>query len=440
MSGGLGDDTYILDHLGDVLVELAGQGVDSVQVAGRSVNLEAEFDNVENVTLVGTGEFHLRGDDADNRLIGNAARNTLFGGAGNDWLDGGLGNDHLEGGPGDDTYVINSMSDLVAESAGGGTDTVIAAMHFSLGFYDLLVHTSELENLTLTGTGNFQGEGNELDNHLVGNSGNNDLFGGDGDDVLEGNAGNDLLTGGDGNDVLDGGTGADILNGGAGDDRYVVDNLSDVAIELPGHGNDTLVAARDADLRTEFHAIENVELAGTATTAIGSEQANHLVGNDLGNVLEGNGGNDVIEGAGGNDTLHGGDGNDSLSGGEGDDRFVFDPLDTSVSGGAGVDTLQIDAETADFTLIANSVFTGIERIDMAGSSATTLKLFLADVLALSDATDALWIRGNPADEVVSQAQGWVNQGTTEVDGITYHYYTAGSASLYVAEVGDYLIS
>jgi len=41
---------------------------------------------------------------------------------------------------------------------------------------------------------------------------------------------------------------------------------------------------RDADLRAEFHAVEKLELAGPATTAIGNDDDNHLVGNALANT------------------------------------------------------------------------------------------------------------------------------------------------------------
>ena len=46
---------------------------------------------------------------------------------------------------------------------------------------------TNVENLTLTGTGNINGTGNTLNNTLTGNTGDN---------VLNGGAGNDTLTGG----------------------------------------------------------------------------------------------------------------------------------------------------------------------------------------------------------------------------------------------------
>ena len=52
MSGGAGNDTYIVDHAGDTVVEIAGDGIDSVR-ASVSYGLSA---NVENLELTGAGD------------------------------------------------------------------------------------------------------------------------------------------------------------------------------------------------------------------------------------------------------------------------------------------------------------------------------------------------------------------------------------------------
>ena len=69
--------------------------------------------NVENLTgTAATGQT----------LTGNGGANTIAGGAGNDILDGGAGNDSMIGGQGNDSYRIDSASDVVIETAGGGYD------------------------------------------------------------------------------------------------------------------------------------------------------------------------------------------------------------------------------------------------------------------------------------------------------------------------------
>jgi Ca2+-binding RTX toxin-like protein len=85
--GGSGDDTYTLDDPGDAITELPGEGVDTVR-AGFGFVLPAVL---ENLTLLGAGDFSGEGNAADNTLIGNAGANALTGHAGNDRLDGGAG-------------------------------------------------------------------------------------------------------------------------------------------------------------------------------------------------------------------------------------------------------------------------------------------------------------------------------------------------------------
>src|SRR5205823_4248079 len=68
--------------------------------------------------------------------------------------------------------------------ANAGTDTVTTAMStYTLG--------ANLENLTHTGSTDFIGIGNGLNNVLTGSTGNDTLTGGAGDDTVVGGAGSD---------------------------------------------------------------------------------------------------------------------------------------------------------------------------------------------------------------------------------------------------------
>ncbi|MFO1204712.1 MAG: calcium-binding protein [Burkholderiales bacterium] len=198
---------------------------------------------------------------------------------GDDVLRGGTRPDALAGGPGDDTYHVGA-GDLVTERLGQGVDTVIAGQSWSLGRH--------IENLTLTGTGNFSGTGNNLPNVLVGNDGDN---------------------------WLDGKGGADAMVGGLGNDTYVVAQRDDVVIEYPGEGIDIILSSIAYTLDDE---VENLTLTGErAINGTGNALGNCLTGNAASNRLSGGEGDDCFDGLGGADTLVGGVGDDTYRLGRG---------------------------------------------------------------------------------------------------------------------------
>jgi Ca2+-binding RTX toxin-like protein len=89
LAAGLGDDTYYVNHKGDLVVEYANGGIDTVH-ASVSYALSG---NVENLVLDGADALDGSGNRMDNVLTGNAANNVLAGGGGNDTLVGGGGYD-----------------------------------------------------------------------------------------------------------------------------------------------------------------------------------------------------------------------------------------------------------------------------------------------------------------------------------------------------------
>ena len=277
MLGGLGDDTYVVDSLLDVVLENPGEGIDTIQTA-ITYSLAAGISaagtptgspDVENLTLTGVAAINGTGNDLDNVITGNSAANILTGGLGIDTLVGGLGND---------TYVVDSNNDVIIENFGEGTDTVQSSVTYVLG-------AADIENLTLSGTAAIDGTGNTLNNVITGNTANN---------------------------VIDGGAGADIMIGGAGNDTYVVDNIGDVVTENTNGGTDLVNTSVSYTLGNN---VENLNLTGIANI--------NGTGNTLNNVIAGNTGNNSLVGGAGNDSLTGGLGADSLTGGTGTDYFIF---------------------------------------------------------------------------------------------------------------------
>ena len=316
MHGGSDNDTYVVDNVGDQVVEASAEGADLVQSA-VSFTLGA---NIEYLTLTGTGAIDGTGNNLNNTLTGNSGVNVLTGGAGSD------------------TYVV-SAGDTVVEAAAEGTDLVQSAVSFTLG--------ANVENLTLTGTGAIDGTGNSLSNILTGNSGVNVLTGGAGSDtyvvgagdtVVEAAAeGTDLVqsavsftlganvenltltgtgaingTGNSLNNTLTGNSAANVLTGGAGHDTYVV-GAGDTVVEAANEGTDLVQSSVSWTLGAN---LERLTLTGTG--------AIEGTGNSLNNVLTGNSAANILTGGAGNDTLAGGLGNDTyrVDRGEGQDAIA----------------------------------------------------------------------------------------------------------------------
>jgi Ca2+-binding RTX toxin-like protein len=519
MAGGIGDDIFLVDDAGDVVLEGADEGVDTVQ-STVAVTLS---DNVENLILTGASGISGTGNALNNFLTGNVSGNTLNGGAGNDVLDGGLGSDTLIGGSGDDTYWIDNTGDVVNELSGEGIDTVNTLVTYTLG--------TNVENLTLVGGGAADGTGNGLDNILTGNGAANVLSGGAGNDtyyvgagdtisegtgagtdtaiasvtwtlannlenltlvgtspingtgntlanVLRGNSAANTLAGGGGNDTfyvstgdsvsegsnagtdtvmsdvtwtlgnnvenltllgtaaingtgnslanaitgnvaantLNGGTGADTLAGGGGDDLYVVDNAGDVVVESANEGVDMVNSSVTYTLQAN---VENLTLTGSSNR--------NGIGNALDNILNGNSGTNTLTGADGSDILDGKGGSDTMIGGLGDDVYFVDNVNdaTNESVGEGIDIVNSSVTR---TLAAN-----LEHLILSGTS---------NINGTGNANPNL-IRGNAGNNTLNGSGGFdVLEGNAGADtlsdtsGGNFFYGAAGNDVLTGGASGD----
>jgi Ca2+-binding RTX toxin-like protein len=413
LAGGGGNDLYLVTAAGTRTVEFAADGIDEVRTTLASHSLEA---NVETLTFVGTADATGTGNALDNVITGDEGDDTLSGGAGNDVLDGGAGADILAGGAGHDIYLVGA-GDTVTELAGEGLDRVETALSsYALG--------DHVENLRFTGTGDFTGTGNALDNELTGGAGEDELSGGAGADIIDGGEGADLMAGGEGDDVylvddssdlavessgegtdivrasvdyalgagierlafagwhdfvgtgndldneisggagedeIDGGAGADVMRGGAGDDYYLVDNVGDVVAEEPGSGFDYVETTLASYALGDN--VEGLTYNGTADFS--------GTGNALDNQIQGGSGDDELSGGDGDDELYGEAGTNVLRGGDGNDLYFANESDEIVeTEGEGIDTLAayLDSGTsATFALAAN-----VENLTLAGEGGGTL--------------------------------------------------------------------
>ena len=232
MYGGLGDDRFVVDtYAGEAVVEFANEGIDVVYATiDYAIGL-----NIEQMILVeGSAAVNASGSAGNDTIIGNSANNTILGGdgddvlsgfagadsligeGGNDAMDGGTGNDQMIGGTGNDSYVIDSISDVAAENANEGIDTVYADIDYTL--------SGNLEQLIMReGSAALNGAGDSGNNVMIGNSAINTIYGNGGADTLYGFGGGDSLVGGAGADILIGGVGNDTLVGGTENDLFKFD-------------------------------------------------------------------------------------------------------------------------------------------------------------------------------------------------------------------------
>ncbi len=327
-NGGAGNDIVVVDSAGDVVTELANEGVDAVETNLAAYVLTA---NVENLVYTGGAAFNgtgnelaniivggatgdtLSGLDGDDTLGGEAGDDILNGGNGADRLNGGTGSDTMNGGAGDDILIVDATGDVA--NGGDGSDTVqiaTAGLTYSIA--------ADIETVSNTSGGMLTITLNALANSFGGSNGRDIVTAGDGADTLYGRGGNDSLAGEGGNDRIFGEAGTDSINGGDGDDM--------------------LYGGADTD-----------SLSGST-------------GND---TLYGEAGNDFLQGNGGADQLFGGAGADTFqyfSGSSGTTLATADRIrDFSSAQGDRIDLSLIDAIAggADdgFSFIGSDAFTNV---------------------------------------------------------------------------------
>ena len=371
LEGGLGNDTYAVDELADVIVELRGQGTADTVYAFNHYSLPAgaEIENFAAASATDGAEIRLTGNAFGQAIAGNIRSDTLQGGGGA--LNGG---DILIGLAGDDRYIVDAVNVLLIERYNEGQDsaTILAA---ASGF--VLNGDSYVEDLIAEeGTAPINITGNLLRQRIVGNDGNNILSSGGGGD--------------------------DVLVGGLGDDIYRVHGSVFI---LDAGGFDTVYTSGDFMPGIRTTEIEVISTAVHADTA-----PIRITGNDVGQVIIGNFGANTLDGGGGNDTLIG------LAGA---DVFAF----STAPGFGGIDTIQdfvagTDRIGLEYTAFFRVTVDGIAANEFAvGTTATT-----ADVRLIYDQpTGRLFYDpdGNGAQAAVQFAQLTPNTVLTASDFIVY---------------------
>jgi len=241
MYGLAGDDTYVIDNVGDLVVDGFGQGNDLVLTyLSHTLTNGNEIETLSTVFHQGTTAINLGGSDYDNTLIGNYGAN---------YLNGNGGADTMIGLNGDDTYVADNAGDQVVEAAGGGADVLFTFVGYALAAGQ---EVEAISTAVQGGTAAINLAGNEYGQIVVGNAGTNLIDGKGGSDSLYGLGGADTFAF---TTALGAGNADTIADFVAGTDKIGLDDAIFTAIGGALGANAFVVgtAAADADDRIVYN-------------------------------------------------------------------------------------------------------------------------------------------------------------------------------------------
>ncbi len=463
LMGGLGNDTYIVDRIGDKVIEDENEGIDLVQ-ASSTYTLG---DDVENIQLTGVSNISAVGNSLDNVLFGNAGSNVLNGGAGIDTvsfinatkavaanlttkkatgfgtdtltnienligsnfndsltgsatankIEGGVGNDIIDGGNGTDTAVYTlartnytvtfNAGTLVytvkANSGSEGTDTVKNVENFSFSDGTFLA-SSLIDSIAPTVSTFSPTDG------MTG--------------VALGS--NIVLTF---SEAIQKGTGTIYLRSGSASGNLVEEFNAATSDRISVSGTTLTIdptsnLAANTQYFVTFASGTVKDLAGNAYTGTSTYDfrtgAAPITGTEGNNTLTGTANADVINGLGGNDILTGAGAVDTMNGGNDSDLYIIaatadhSAAEIADSGMSGTDEVRITATSAStFTLYAGD--TGIETFVVGTGTAAT---------AVSTATTAINVN---AAAVLNGLTITGNAGANILTGTAYNDIIIGNA-------------
>lgn len=329
MNGMTGNDTYVVDNLGDEITD--SSGIDMVMTY---IN-HTLGTTIENLRFMGTNSLNGTGNNLNNVVWMNIGDNVVDGG--NDTLFGGVQGDTLSYEFGATAGITFDLAITGAQATGGsGSDTVVNFENLTGSNYnDLLSGTgaaNTLDGLAGVDTVSYANAtalvAVDLSSQTATTLGVTDIVR-NFENIVASNF-NDVLIGDLGNNAFDGGSGIDTVSF-----QNVKLNEGGIVANLTTAGaQNTRASGVDTFIRVE-------NLTGSVNDDI-------LTGDGVANVLDGSDGNDVLRGEGGRDSLTGGLGDDWINGGASIDTAIFSGENAAVVNlllkgaqdtGYGLDTL-----------------------------------------------------------------------------------------------------
>lgn len=302
MIGGLGDDTYYVDNLKDIVTEATNSGNDTVIITmntgytGNFTNIETVYgsggnDSVTLGTAQIAGKIDLAGGTDKltlalgtntlsvmnvESIIGNTGADTIALGTlltSSNVIDLGAGTDKLTLSDGTNTATLKYIETIIG---GSGADTITLATAQTVGTIDL---GNGIDTLILAnGTNNLTVSNVEI---IIGGTGADTITITSESSVattINTGSGNDILTGGSGNDTLNGGYGNDKLTGGTGNDIFVFNSALSSS-----YNRDTII---DFTRGEDIIQLENSVFTKLITSGILS--ANNFIANSTGKAVDSN--------------------------------------------------------------------------------------------------------------------------------------------------------
>jgi Ca2+-binding RTX toxin-like protein len=458
LTGGAGDDLYTIG-VGDTVVEIAGQGVDTVTVAfaaagGNQHSLES-YANVENLAATdAAGAVTLNGSSGSNSLTGNASANILNGATGDDILSGGSANDSYVG------LGASSGHDVIIDSAGAdkiefdnASNTTIDQLAISRVGNDLLLARSTQSSVRVQSWFSGANGANVVESLVLYDSG------------LAYSYTNQQLEA-----AAVGVNGAPVVNAAIADQaidlsvpfslQFSANTFTDVESQSSLAYTATLAdgsalpawisfsgttrtfsgtpSASDAGVLSVIvtatdagglSATEEFVLDVGHVQSYGTASDDVLTGTAAGNWIHGLEGHDSIDGQAGDDRLFGEAGDDALTGGQGQDILLGGAGVDVLTGGAdadrlegsiGNDTYLVDASSGSDTIVETD---GIDRVEFVNGSGIVLSS-----LAASRSGDDLMLGFGSNSVAVADyyagTSGKVEEFVTWQAGVPYVYSAA----------------
>ena len=400
MIGGQGNDIYYVDNAGDVVTELAGEGIDTVQ---SSISYQLGS-NMENLLLLDFAKPEGGLVDGERVMVyGYPKRNEL------DYMQG----DAVQNYQG--TCALTSIANLITQTGRPTSESQIINLAIQNNW---ALNSTSLPSWQLGGS-NVTQQRAILDSYGI----RNDVVMGYNESGIANlvRSGRGVILG-----VNAGQLWGDSAYNGNGSANHAITLTGAVYSETDGTLTGLYIADSGRGMVSDMTRFVDIETFRNAVNIMGGyaiytiapvkfwQEDINGTGNELNNTVVGNRGDNLLSGLAGNDVLQGSDGNDILAGGSGDDMLDGGSGNDTLDGGVGNDMLQ-GGQGNDLYCFTRSGGQDVivEKDVTAGNS---------DILAFaSDVTyDQLWLRHVGNDLVVSIIGG--------TDSVAIRDWYSGSAN------------